>query len=152
MVNTEPSTYSCKIRWQGDNRDYETFLRVMDVALPGGAKLKAGGAHKIQDLEQTNPEELFAASVGTCMMMTILAVFSKAQIVVTSYEDSPEALLEFVDRRFRVTKVTLRPRIKLTARVDEEKLKSLVEKSHANCFVTLSVKSEVLVEPVWIFD
>ena len=127
-MNTEPSTFTAQIHWQGDNRDYETFLRVMDVTLPGGAKFKTGGAHKIQDPSQTNPEELFAASVGTCMMMTILAVFSKAQIVVTSYEDSPEALLEFMDRRFRVTKVTLRPRIRLAPRVDEEKLKNLVEK------------------------
>jgi organic hydroperoxide reductase OsmC/OhrA len=151
-MNTEPSLLRCTIDWTGDNREYETFSRVMNVGFPAGVQIRAGGAHKIQDPLQTNPEELFAAAVGACMMMTILAVFSKAQIPVVSYEDQPEALLEFADRRFRVTRVTLRPRIVLKASADEARLKSLIEKSHANCIITLSVKSEVVVEPTFVFD
>lgn len=151
-MNTESSVHGCRIVWQGDNRDYDNFSRVMNVAFPGGAAVKVGGATQIQDPRQTNPEELFAAAVGTCMMMTILAVFSRAQILVSSYEDTPEAVLEFVDRRFRVVKVTLRPKIRLGVKTESEKLTNLVQKAHANCFITLSVKSEVVVEPTWIFD
>ena len=147
----ERSSYTCTLTWLGtDNRDYSAFTRLSDIHLPGGADFRVGGAHEIQDSTQTNPEELFAASVATCMAMTILAVFSKAQITVTGYEDEPEAVLEFVERRYRVTRVYLRPKIRLTAEVEREKLDNLIAKSHANCFITLSVKSEVIVEPTFI--
>jgi organic hydroperoxide reductase OsmC/OhrA len=148
----EKSTFTCSISWQADNQDYDTFSRLGEVVLPGGARLTAGGAHLVQDPKQTNPEELFAAAVGTCMMMTILAVFSKSRIPVTSYEDQPEALLELVERRFRVTKVTLRPKIRIGVVVECDKLDNLIAKSHANCFITLSVNSEVVVEPTFIND
>jgi peroxiredoxin-like protein len=147
----EKSVFTCKIRWLGsDNQDYDTFDRRHQIALPRGQEVLAGGAHEVQDAAQTNPEELFAASVASCMMMTILAVFSRSKIPVLAYEDEPEALLELVERRFRVTKVTLRPRITLAGQQDREKLDNLISKAHANCFISLSVKSEVVVEPAFV--
>jgi organic hydroperoxide reductase OsmC/OhrA len=149
-MNTEPSSFGCELHWQGNNADYDTFPRVHELVFPHGQRVKAGGAHQIQDPEQTNPEELFAAAVASCMMMTILAVFSKSRIPVTAYDDKPEALLEFVERRFKVTRVTLRPRIVVGAEIDREKFDNLIQKAHANCFISLSVKSEVVVEPTFV--
>jgi organic hydroperoxide reductase OsmC/OhrA len=149
-MNTEPSVFSCEISWRGNNSDYDSFPRVHHIGFPKGQGVKSGGAHLVQDLAQTNPEELFAASVGSCMMMTILAVFNRSKIAVVSYEDKPEALLEYVERRFRITKVTLRPRIEMEGEIDREKLVGLIQKAHANCFVTLSVKAEVIVEPIFV--
>jgi organic hydroperoxide reductase OsmC/OhrA len=147
----EKSSFTCNIVWQGaNNQDFEHFTRAHDIRFPLGQKLIGAGAHVVNTPEQTNPEELFAAAVATCMMMTILAVLSKAQIPVVSYEDQPVADLELVERRFRVTRVTLRPIIGIQGPIDVEKLTNLVQKSHANCFVTLSVKSEVIVEPTWV--
>ena len=134
----------------GNNEDYDSFDRRHRVHFEQGQELLVGAAHKIQDPSQTNPEELLAASVGCCMMMTILAVFNRAKVPVLAYEDSPEALMEFVERRTRVTKVTLRPRITLAGQHEREKLDNLISKSHANCTITLSVKSEVVVEPTYI--
>jgi organic hydroperoxide reductase OsmC/OhrA len=147
----EKSAFTCKIRWLGsDNQDYDTFDRRHRIVLPRGQELLVGAAHKVQDAAQTNPEELLAASVGCCMMITILAVFSRSKIPVLAYEDEPEALMEFVERRSRVTKVTLRPHITLEEMQDREKLDNLISKAHANCTITLSVKSEVVVEPVFV--
>jgi len=147
----EKSAFTCKIRWLGkDNQDYDSFDRRHRISLPRGQEITAGGAHEVQDSSQTNPEELFAAAVASCMMMTILAVFSRSKIPVLAYEDEPEALLEFVERRYRVTKVTLRPRITLAGQHEHEKLDTLISKSHANCFIALSVKSEVVVEPAFV--
>jgi len=146
----EISTFRCTLDWKGENRDYDTFPRLHEITFPGGARLTAGGAHKIEHPTQTNPEELFAASVATCMMMTILAVFSRSRIPVLEYHDEPEATLQLVERRYRVTKVLLRPRIVLEGSHDAEKLSTLIQKSHANCFITLSVTSEVVVEPTFV--
>lgn len=147
----EKSTFTCKLRWLGSRTDdYDTFERRHEITLPKGQAMISGGAHLIQDETQTNPEELFAASVASCMMMTILAVFSRSKIPVLAYEDEPEALLELTERRYKITKVTLKPRITIAGQHDREKLETLIQKSHANCFITLSVKSEVVVEPVFI--
>ena len=134
----------------GNNEDYDSFDRRHRVHFEQGQELLVGAAHKIQDPSQTNPEELLAASVGCCMMMTILAVFSRSRIPIVSYDDHPEALLELVDRRYRITRVTLRPRIIHRGPADAQKLTALIEKSHANCFITLSVKSDVVLEPTFV--
>jgi organic hydroperoxide reductase OsmC/OhrA len=149
----DSSLFTCRIRWQGtSNTDYDTYVRKHEVSLPGGQKLLGGGGLIVQDPTQTNPEELFAASVGTCMMLTILPVFARSQIPITAYEDQPEALLQKVERIFTVTKVTLRPRITLQGTFDRAKLDTLIAKSHANCYITQSVKSEVIVEPTFIMS
>jgi organic hydroperoxide reductase OsmC/OhrA len=147
----EKSLFSCKIRWLGgDNQDYDTFDRRHRVTLPRRQELVVGAAHKVQDSLQTNPEELLAASVGCCMMVTVLAVFSKSRVPVLAYEDEPKALMEFIERRTRITRVTLRPRITIAGQHDREKLNNLISKAHANCTITLSVKSEVVVEPAFV--
>jgi organic hydroperoxide reductase OsmC/OhrA len=146
----EKSSFTCHIQWQGNTQDYDTFPRVHQITMPAGVTLKSGGAHNPQDPTQTNPEELFAAAVGSCMMMTILAVFCRSKIMVRAYEDHTEALLELVERRYKVTKVTLRPRIVVEGPVDREKFDNLIQKAHANCFISLSVKSEVVVEPEYL--
>jgi organic hydroperoxide reductase OsmC/OhrA len=150
MADTESSLHVCEIHWRGDNGDYDHFSRLHEVAFPGGQRVQSGAASKVQATAQTNPEELLAAAVGSCMMMTILAVFSKSKITVTSYADKTEALLEFAERRFRVTRVTLRPRIGIRGEIETEKLLNLIQKAHANCFITLSVKAEVVVEPTFV--
>jgi organic hydroperoxide reductase OsmC/OhrA len=150
-MSLDSPLFTCRIRWLGsDNQDYDTFDRRHRISLLRGQEMIVGGAHQIQDSAQTNPEELLAASVGCCMMMTILAVFCRSKIPILAYEDEPEALMEFVERRNRITRVMLRPRITLTGRHDREKLDSLISKAHANCIITLSVKSEVVVEPVYV--
>jgi organic hydroperoxide reductase OsmC/OhrA len=149
----DSSAFTCRIRWQGtSNSDYDTFIRKHEVTLPGGQSFISGGGLVVQHPAQTNPEELFAASVGTCMMMTILAVFSRAKIPILTYEDQPEALLQKGERSFSVTKVTLRPRITLQGTFDREKLDNLISKSHANCYISLSVKSDVIVEPTFVMQ
>ena len=150
IMNSESSVHVCELHWRGDNTETEAFSRLHEVALPGGKSVLSGSGTKPQDPAQTNPEELLAAAVGSCMMMTILAVFSKSRITVLSYDDKPEALLEFVDRRFRVTRVTLKPRIVVRGQVDKDKFDTLIQKSHSNCFISLSVKSDVVVEATYV--
>ena len=78
----EQSTFTCAIYWHGDNEDYDTFPRTHRIAFRRGQELTVGAAHNLQHPQQTDPEELFAASVATCMMQTILAVFSRSKIAI----------------------------------------------------------------------
>jgi organic hydroperoxide reductase OsmC/OhrA len=150
---TEASTHSCNIEWRGNTLELDNFSRQHRITFPSQQELSGGTAGKAsQDFPHTNPEELLAAAVGTCLMMTVLAVFSKSRIKIVSYSDNPEALLEFVDRRYRVTKVTLHPIITVSEGIDIEKFNTLIQKSHANCFIALSVKSDVVIEPTFLTE
>jgi len=68
---------------------------------------------------------------------------------VVSYVDHPEATVELVERRFRVTKIVLRPEVTVKGEVLTDRLQTAIEKAHGNCIVSLSTKSEVLIQPVF---
>ena len=141
--------FVCTIEWSGNTKDYDTFSRVHTVSFPRGQTLKGSSAGLAQDPVVTNPEELLAAALGTCLMLTFLAVCSKGKINVLSYVDHPEATVELVERRFRVTKIVLKPTVVIEGTVDADRLNLAMQKAHGNCIVSLSVRSEVLIEPTF---
>ncbi len=143
--------FTCTVEWSGDTVDYDNFSRTHQVTFPRGQKLIESSAGQALDPTVTNPEELFAASLGTCLMLTFLAVCSRGRINVRSYVDNPEAIVEFVDRRNRVTKVILHPEITVEGEVPVDRLNTAFEKAHGNCIISVSTKAEVIMKPVFRF-
>ena len=141
--------FVCTIEWAGNTQDYDSFPRVHTVSFPRGQKIKGSAAGHVQDPVVTNPEELLAAALGTCLMLTFLAVCSREKINVLSYVDHPEATVELIERRLRVTKIVLKPLVIIDGAVERERLDVAMQKAHGNCIVSLSVKSEVLIEPTF---
>ncbi len=148
-MSEHSAPYICKIEWSGNTQDYETFPRTHTVSFPRGQQIKGSAAGLVQDPVVTNPEELLAAALGTCLMLTFLAVCSKAKMNVVSYVDQPAATVELVERRNRVTRIALRPHVLLEGPVDRERLDVAMQKAHANCIISLSIKSDVTIEPVF---
>ncbi|MBI5058829.1 OsmC family protein [candidate division KSB1 bacterium] len=146
----EPELFRVRSVWSGDVEDYDTFSRELRSSLPGGQGMRTSSFKEGRVTGATNPEELFLASQSACLMLTYLAVCSKSRVPIVGYEDEAEALLEFVDRRYRVTKMVLRPTVKIKGPIDKSKLDTLFEKAHGNCYIALSVKSEVVVEPTYV--
>ena len=84
----------------------------------------------------------------SCHMLFFLDFARRAGVVVTSYEDEAEGVMEKgPDGRVRITKVTLRPRIVFGGTPDPATLDDLHHKAHEACFIANSVTSEVVVEP-----
>lgn len=94
-----------------------------------------------------SPEDLFVASVNVCLMSTFLAVAERAALAFTSYESAAEGRLEIVEGKFQFTAVTIRPTIVLKVGADAAKAKELIEKAEANCLVSNSIKTRVMVDP-----
>ena len=141
--------FSCTIEWSGNTIDYESFPRTHEVTFPRGQRLRGSSAGQVASPAVTNPEELLAAALGTCIMLTFLAVCSKAKMNVVTYRDRPEATVELVERRMRVTRIVLRPEVTVEGQVEPERMKTAMEKAHGNCIISLSTKSEVLIEPIF---
>ncbi|MGD8779178.1 MAG: OsmC family protein [Ignavibacteria bacterium] len=49
--------------------------------------------------EYVDPEEAFVAALSSCHMLTFLAICSRKNIIVKSYEDKAEGFLELNDEK-----------------------------------------------------
>jgi organic hydroperoxide reductase OsmC/OhrA len=101
------------------------------------------------DADRVDPEEAFVASLSSCHMLTFLAICARKRLVVDSYDDDAEGRLEKGSNgRLWVSHVTLRPRVRFAegSSVDAAELADIHHKSHEECFIANSVKTEVAVE------
>lgn len=101
-------------------------------------------------LQASNPEELFAASISSCHMLTFLAVAANRGWVIDRYEDHTIAHLEKNDQGQPViTRIELHPRVKFGGDKQPEQaaVTRMHERAHQACFIANSVKSEVTVNP-----
>jgi organic hydroperoxide reductase OsmC/OhrA len=95
-----------------------------------------------------DPEQMLAASLASCHMLSFLHVAREAGFVVTRYRDEAEGLLEKnAEGRYAVTRVALRPVIEWEgATPDQAKLDHLHHQAHETCFIANSVKTEVVIQ------
>jgi organic hydroperoxide reductase OsmC/OhrA len=96
-----------------------------------------------------DPEEAFVASLSSCHMLFFLLFAARAGLRVDRYED--DAVGEMAKNesgRMFVAKVSLRPRLTFSGdkRPSDAELAALHHKSHDECFIANSVKTDVVTE------
>ena len=96
------------------------------------------------------PEELLVGSVNTCMMLTFLALAQARGLTPAGYESEAEGLLENVEGKYRVTEVTVRPRITIRGEAELERMCEIMETAETQCFIANSVKSKVKLVPEFV--
>ena len=135
--------------WQRSSDDflYDTFNRSHIVYVGGDQAIHNTAALEYKgDSDMTNPEELLAASLASCHMLTFLAVASKTGYVVDNYDCQAEAFLgKNAEGKTCVTEVTLHPRTVFSGNKNPtiEQLRSLHDKAHKNCFIAQSIHTKV---------
>jgi len=90
------------------------------------------------------PEDLFTASIASCLMLTFETVCRKMGIDFQSFECECESTLEEIDGMEMMTKVVIKPVVRGSETRKLEKALVLAEKY---CLVTNSIKSEIVFEP-----
>ena len=98
-----------------------------------------------------DPEEAFVASLSSCHMLFFLNFAARAGFRIDTYEDA--AIGEMAKNesgKVYVAKVTLSPRIVFSGdtRPGEADIAALHHKSHEECFIANSVKTEVVTATV----
>jgi organic hydroperoxide reductase OsmC/OhrA len=146
--------HHASVRWHRTSADftYDTYNRSHDVTFKDGAiVLPFSSAPEFKgDADRVDPEEAFVASLSSCHMLTFLAICARKRLTVDSYEDDAVGHLEKGDSgKLWMTRVTLRPRVRFAQGhdVDAAALSDIHHKSHADCFIANSVKTDVAVEP-----
>jgi len=89
------------------------------------------------------PEELLVGSVNTCMMLTFLTLAQAKGLTPVGYESEAEGLLENVEGKYRITEVTVRPRVSLKGKTELDRAREIMESVEAQCFISNSIKSKV---------
>ena len=150
------STYTATIRW---TRDPETdfargqYSRAHSWSFDGGITLAASASPHIvpapwSNKDAVDPEEAFVASLASCHMLFFVDLARRAGLVVNSYVDEAEGVLEKRDDgKMWMSQVTLRPKITWCGDTpDEAAVADLHHKAHDQCFIANSVTSKVTVE------
>ncbi len=140
-------SYPLTLAWTGNTLD-GTYSRNATVGTAGKHPLAVSSAPEYAgDPTRWNPEDLLGSALATCHMLTFLALCAKAKVEVVGYEDHAEAVLDTVDKVTRITRVHLRPVIRVTRGTSMAKVVELFEKAHKYCFVANSVTCEAVMEP-----
>lgn len=139
--------YPLQLAWTGNTLD-GTYNRNVVVTTAGKHPLAVSSAPEYAgDATRWNPEDLLGSALATCHMLTFLALCAKAKVEITGYEDHAEAVLDTVDKVTRITRVHLRPVIRVPRGTSMAKVVELFEKAHKYCFVANSVTCEAVMEP-----
>jgi organic hydroperoxide reductase OsmC/OhrA len=147
------SEHHASVRWTRTSADftYETYNRAHEVRYKSGAiVVPSSSAPEFRgDADRVDPEEAFVASLSACHMLTFLAICARKRITVESYEDDAVGLLEKDGGKLWIARVTLKPRVRFGAgtTIDATALADIHHKSHEECFIANSVKTDVTVEP-----
>ncbi len=148
------SEHRAHIKWKRTSRDFtydsynrshEILFKQDDVALAASSAPAFRG-----DPERVDPEEAFVASLSSCHMLTFLAICARKRLTVDAYDDEASGVLEKgAGGKLWMAKVILRPRVRFApdAQVDAAALDEIHHKSHEECFIANSVKTNVTVEP-----
>jgi organic hydroperoxide reductase OsmC/OhrA len=150
------ATHNATIRWfasPGEDFAKGQYSRAHSWSFDGGTIVPASASPHIvpmpwADAAAVDPEEAFVASLSSCHMLFFLDFARRSGVVVTSYEDEADGVMEKgADGRVRITKVTLRPQIVFGGDVpDAAAIDALHHKAHEACFVANSVTAEIVIE------
>ena len=89
------------------------------------------------------PEELLTGSLNTCMMLTFLTLARARGLTPAGYESEAEGLLENVEGTYRITEITVRPRVTLNSEAELEAARKAMDSVEAHCFIANSINARV---------
>ena len=146
-------TYTTTITWKGNKGAgtvaYDAYARDYEIAWAGKAKLR-GSADPLYlgNAARHNPEEMLVAVLSACHMLWYLHLCAASGVVVEAYGDSADGLmLTRRDGSGEFNKVTLRPRVTISANSDADEAMSLHTKANEMCYIARSINFPVHHEP-----
>jgi organic hydroperoxide reductase OsmC/OhrA len=128
-----------------------TSARRGTLAAEGRPSIVVGSPPEFKgDRDVWAPEELLVGSLNTCMMLTFLTLAQARGLTPVGYESEAEGLLENVEGKYRITEVTVRPRVSLKSETEIERAREIMEGVEAHCFISNSIRSQVKLTPEFL--
>ena len=129
------------------------YTREHTWAFDGGVTVPASSSPSVVPLPWSNashvdPAEAFVASVSSCHMLTFLYLAAKQGFVLTSYRDAAVGVMTKGPNGVPwISKITLHPELAFAGdkQPSAEELTTLHHHAHEQCFISSSIKTEVVV-------
>jgi organic hydroperoxide reductase OsmC/OhrA len=133
----ERHEYRTAVRWDGQRRGTLTSPGLAEMAVATPPEFP-GGHPGIW-----SPEHLYVASVEVCIMTTFLAIAENSKLAFSQYASSAEGILEKTDAGYRVTEITVCPRITIGDEAMRDRAARAIEKAEKACLISNSMKTIV---------
>jgi organic hydroperoxide reductase OsmC/OhrA len=146
-------TYSVSVTWTGNTGSgtsrYTSYSRDYTVASPGKPDIAGSSDPAFRgDPKRYNPEDLLVVALSSCHMLSYLHLAAVGGVVVTNYvDDAGGVMTQDTKGSGAFTRVTLRPKVTITANSDPAKARDLHHAAHEVCFIANSVNFPVDCEP-----
>ena len=146
--------YRMTSRWTGNSGSgtsaYTAYSRAHECMGPGKLAPIPGSSDPAfrGDRTRYNPEELLVGALSTCHMLWVLHLCADAGIVVTEYTDEAWGeMVEHADGSGEMTRVVLRPRMRISNTGRSADVAAIHDRAHAVCCLARSVRFPVEHEP-----
>jgi len=137
--------YEAEVEWTGQRKGQLRSRSLLSIEV--GAPPEFQGHEGIW-----TPEHFFVGSVASCYMTTFVAIAELSKLDFISFRCAARASLEKLEGQgYQVTKITLAPTVVLRNERDHDRASRILEKAEKNCFISNSIKSEVVLEPTVLF-
>jgi organic hydroperoxide reductase OsmC/OhrA len=139
---TFPHSYQVNVRWSQGRTGLLSSPEVkpsFDVAPPPPFP---GGEENVW-----SPEHLFTASVNSCFMTTFLAIAENSKLSFQEFSCGATGVLDVVEGQYRMTHVSLQPRLVIANAEDGAKALRVLEKAEKACLITNSINATVSLQP-----
>jgi organic hydroperoxide reductase OsmC/OhrA len=130
-------TYKTSVNWDSGKTGVIRSENKPDV--PVGTPSEFGGPQE----GYWSPEDMVAASVGSCIMTSALFFIDRAGIELQSYESSADAVMEKTPSGLAITKVTVEATVALKDSAQEDGLRKAMDQAEKNCPVSALLKCPV---------
>jgi peroxiredoxin-like protein len=132
--------YKNSLGWNGDRRG--------KISASGKPEVDIGSPPEFKGEPGVwSPEELLVASLNACLMLTFVSMAQSKKLEFVSYESEAEGLLENIDGKYRITKISVNPSLTLKSEPDVEVARTIMNKVEENCFISNSITSGVELTP-----
>jgi organic hydroperoxide reductase OsmC/OhrA len=132
----KPFRFKTKTTWSSARRGVLSAAGKPNIAVGSPPEFKG-------EPDSWAPEELLISSVNTCIMLTFLTLAQARGVAVAGYESEADGLLENVEGLYRMTEVTVRPRITVNSEAEVAPARDSIESAESHCFMSNSVRAKV---------
>ena len=94
-----------------------------------------------------NPEDAFVGSLAMCYSITLRSTLEKMRLELKDFELITKGLLKDTDEGSKITKITLKPKVKLKNEEDRNKVERALKLAKKNCLISKSMSSEIELKP-----
>jgi organic hydroperoxide reductase OsmC/OhrA len=136
----ERHEYRTLLRWEGQRKGILGSPGLPELAVATPPEFPGGHPGV------WSPEHLFVASVEVCIMTTFLAIAENSKLEFRSYASSAVGILEKTESGFRITQITVRPRVAVAEAGLRDRVLRVMEKSERACLISNSMKATVRLE------